>query len=320
MAAGASAITRSQEYISFRSSVPLRRIVVDIDDEKEWLVYDAGPRVVQCPLICLPPASGTADVFFKQILTLSSLGYRVISVEYPVYWTYGEWTEGFRRLLDYLKLDEVHIFGASLGGFLAQKFAEMTYKSPRVHSLILCNAFADTSVFQQTSSASTFWVMPAFVLKKMIMNNFTTQEVDEDIADSIDFMVERLESLGRSELASRLTLNCLDSYVEPQKLAGIPTTIIDVFDDCALSQPVKEELYKCYPDAKRAHLKKGGNFPYLCRSADVNLYLQIHLRQFMGKRFNAMDPKCMTEEDMVSCGLLPSADSPSVVSSDEEDE
>ncbi|RMX58213.1 hypothetical protein pdam_00000029 [Pocillopora damicornis] len=284
MAAGASAITRSQEYISFRSSVPLKRIVVDNDDEKEWLIYDAGPRSVQCPLVCLPPASGTADVFFKQILTLSSLGYRVISVEYPVYWTYGEWTEGFRRLLDYLKLDEVHIFGASLGGFLAQKFAEMTHKSPRVHSLILCNAFADTSVFQQTSTASSFWVMPAFVLKKMIMNNFTTQEVDEDIADSIDFMVER------------------------------------VFDDCALSQPVKEELYKCYPDAKRAHLKKGGNFPYLCRSADVNLYLQIHLRQFMGKRFSAMDPKCMTEEDMVSCGLLPSAEPPSVVSSDEEDE
>ena len=50
---------------------------------------------------------------------------------------------------------------------------------------------------------------------------------------------------------------------------------IQVFDDCALSQPVKDELYKCYPNAKRAHLKKGGNFPYLCRSADVNLYLQV---------------------------------------------
>ena len=49
-----------------------------------------------------------------------------------------------------------------------------------------------------------------------------------------------------------------------------------VFDDCALSQPVKEELYKCYPFAKRAHLKTGGNFPYLCRSADVNLYLQVN--------------------------------------------
>ena len=52
-------------------------------------------------------------------------------------------------------LFKVHLFGASLGGFLAQKFAEMTYNSPRVHSLILCNAFADTSVFQQTATAAT---------------------------------------------------------------------------------------------------------------------------------------------------------------------
>ena len=55
---------------------------MDSNDEKEWLIYDAGPRNVRCPLICLPPASGTADVFFKQILTLSSLGYRVISVSF----------------------------------------------------------------------------------------------------------------------------------------------------------------------------------------------------------------------------------------------
>ena len=39
---------------------------------------------------------------------------------------------------------------------------------------------------------NSFWAMPAFLLKKMIMNNFTAQEVDEDIADSIDFMVERV--------------------------------------------------------------------------------------------------------------------------------
>ena len=50
-----------------------------------------------------------------------------------------------------------------------------------------------------------------------------------------------------------------------------------VFDDCALSQPVKDELYKCYPDSKRAHLKTGGNFPYLCRSADVNLHIQVSI-------------------------------------------
>ena len=62
-----------------------------------------------------------------------------------------------------------------------------------------------------------FWVMPAFVLKKMIMNNFTTQEVDEDIADSIDFMVERVsETLFFSSIYSRFTRNV--TYLKNQQL------------------------------------------------------------------------------------------------------
>lgn len=38
----------------------------------------------------------------------------------------------------------------------------------------------------------------------------------------------QLESLGQSELASRLTLNCQNSYVEPHKIRDIPVTIMDV--------------------------------------------------------------------------------------------
>ena len=47
-----------------------------------------------------------------------------------------------------------------------------------------------------------------------------------------------------------------------------------MFDESALSQKCKEEMYKCYPDAKRAHLKSGGNFPYLSRSSEVNVMIQ----------------------------------------------
>ena len=56
----------------------------------------------------------------------------------------------------FVSLFQVHIFGASLGGFLAQKFAEFTCKSPRVASIILCNSFYDTSIFHQTNSATTY--------------------------------------------------------------------------------------------------------------------------------------------------------------------
>ncbi|KAJ8304852.1 hypothetical protein KUTeg_018435 [Tegillarca granosa] len=219
-------IANSREYQSFRSTVPQKKVVVDDDESKEWTLYDAGPKTIKCPLICFPPASGTADVFFRQLLALSGVGYRVIAV---------------------------HIFGTSLGGFLAQKFAEFCHRSQRVASLILCNTFYDTSIFQQTNSATTFWMMPAIVLKKMVMGNFDKGLVDKDICDSIDFLVER------------------------------------VFDECALSFSVREEMYKCYPDAKRAHLKSGGNFPYLSRSDEVNLFIQIHMKAFDGGRYSAKE-------------------------------
>ncbi|KAK2115949.1 hypothetical protein P7K49_006575 [Saguinus oedipus] len=92
------------------------------------------------------------------------------------------------------------------------------------------------------------------------------------------------ECLAQSELASRPTLNCQNSYVEPHKIRDIPVTIMDVFDQSALSTEAKEEMYKLYSNARRAHLKTGGNFPYLCRSAEVNLYVQIHLLQFHGTK------------------------------------
>lgn len=61
--------------------VPLSfQIIVDDDDSKVWSLYDAGPRSIRCPLIFLPPVSGTADVFFQQILALTGWGYRVIAV------------------------------------------------------------------------------------------------------------------------------------------------------------------------------------------------------------------------------------------------
>ena len=93
-------ITASEDYKRFRSSIPQRKvelkhlsitwslsifvvlqIVVDKSNQP-WVVYDAGPRHVHSPLVCLPPVCGTADVFFKQLLALSQAGYRVISVSF----------------------------------------------------------------------------------------------------------------------------------------------------------------------------------------------------------------------------------------------
>lgn len=39
----------------------------------------------------------------------------LFKAEHPVYWTVREWCEGFKKLIDYLNLEKVHLFGASLG-------------------------------------------------------------------------------------------------------------------------------------------------------------------------------------------------------------
>lgn len=69
--------------------------------------------------------------------------------------------------------------------------------------------------------------------------------------------VLQLETLNQSELASRLTLNCQNSYVEPHKIKDVAVTIIDVSDhlfplvqtrsipDCFCSTQLTHDLCAC---------------------------------------------------------------------------
>ena len=86
------------------------------------------------------------------------------------------------------------------------------------------------------------------------MSGLQIGSMDEKIAEATEFILERLETLGHSgvdyfhdvklfkninpDLASRLTLSCLKGCVEPQNVNDLPVTIIDVFDECSLTQVI----------------------------------------------------------------------------------
>lgn len=57
-------------------------------------------------------------------------------------------------VLDFVFAGQVHLFGSSLGAYLGLKFAEYTTVNQRVHSVLSCNGFVDTAVFQKSRSAS----------------------------------------------------------------------------------------------------------------------------------------------------------------------
>lgn len=52
-------------------------------------------------------------------------------------------------------------------------------------------------IFSDSGICYSFWMMPSLFLKKMVMGNFDRGLVDSEIADSIDFLVEKVMNRPR---------------------------------------------------------------------------------------------------------------------------
>ncbi|KAH9721472.1 Maspardin [Citrus sinensis] len=248
------------DFVHFKSQVPLYKIPIGT---KQWRYYDFGPKVVP-PLICLPGTAGTAEVYYKQIMALSMKGYRVISVDIPRVWNHHEWIQAFEKFLDAIDVHHIHLYGTSLGGFLAQLFAQ--HRPRRVRSLVLSNTFLDTHSF----AAAMPWApivswTPSFLLKRYVLTGIHDGPHEPFIADSVDFVVCQVETLSREDLASRLTLTADAASVGNLLLSDSHITIMD--------------LSERYSGARQAYMKTGGEFPFLSRPDEVNLHLQLHLRR-----------------------------------------
>ena len=60
--------------------------------------------------------------------------------------THDAWCKGLDKFLDKINVNKIHLFGTSLGGYLAQCFVQ--HRPQRILSLILNNSFSDTQFYQ----------------------------------------------------------------------------------------------------------------------------------------------------------------------------
>lgn len=260
------------DYVHFKGSVPLHHVSIG---PNQWRYYDHGPKGV-APVVCLCGIAGRAEVFYKQILSLSAKGYRVIAADAPPVGSHREWVTSFERFLDNLGVHHIHLYGTSLGGFLAQCFAQ--YSVRRVKSLLLSNTFLDTAALHDDVVwGSLLQWTPEFVLKRHILSGIRDVPQDPSIADSIDFVVGQLEMLSRDELASRMRLKTLPAAIGKLALPDSAITIMDTNDYCEVPRVLKDQVSARYQGARRAHIKSGGDFPFLSRAGEVTLHLQLHL-------------------------------------------
>jgi len=238
-----------------------------------WTIFELGPSDIP-PIVMIHGTSGTADCFFYQLLSLGYRGYRVISAQFPAYWSVEAWIKGFDAFLNQLKVPKAHLFGASLGGYLCLHYASVYPE--RVLSLILCNSFVDTIPFKQNDNCiKMFQYAPEFYLKKYILDSFPQAS---ECPEAVDFAVDQVESLTRDELGSRLTLNCIQCPVGEVKIDQDLVTLLETTDEVVLPNSMRERLYAKFPKARQALIKNGGDFPFLSNPSELALHLQVHLR------------------------------------------
>ena len=53
---------------------------------------------------------------------------------------------------------------------------------------------------------------------------------------------------------------------------------METLDKTGRPESCRAELLQRYPRCRQAFLKTGGDFPFLSRSDDVNLHVEVHLR------------------------------------------
>ena len=103
-----SQFSKSKDYSSFRSCISQRVLLVrHQQQEYRWRLYDHGPKAVRTPLLLLPPVSGTADIWYQQMLPLACQGFRCIAVDYPVVDSMDELLELMAKLLQELEIEYV---------------------------------------------------------------------------------------------------------------------------------------------------------------------------------------------------------------------
>ncbi|KAJ3434131.1 acid cluster protein [Anaeramoeba flamelloides] len=269
----------SKIFEAFVGDVALNTISINSDNEEGvWKYYDSLGGSTNEALLCLHGVPGSCDVFFQQLLALSSRGYRVISVQYPPFWSYRTFCLSFKEFVSSLELEKVHLFGLGYGGFLIMKYLEKE-KDQRIKSVILCNSFISTLFFTRlnTCGGMITWA-PEFWLKRKLLKTFPQKEVLLSIAEGLDFMVEVVEKMTYDDLASRLTMISTETIIGTIDFDPQFVTIIDPTDKGYVPRKVRKKVVTKFPDCRYAQVKVGGDFPQLSNPQEVNMHLIIHLR------------------------------------------
>lgn len=225
------------------------------------------------PLVLLPGAQGTAEIFVEQLLAWGA-GRDLIAIDYPPAEDAAKMADAVVAAADTLGLDRFDLLGTSLGGFVAQLVAAR--HAARLGRLVLGNTFGDPAFAQSVEKRLALESRDAGVVKAEAMARL--QAAPEGVLKQL-----QLALVGGRQSAESLRSRALALQVAapagPLGVADENILIVECDNDPLVPAPARAALRARHPDARVVVVAGGAHHPYVLRAerynAEVGRFLEI---------------------------------------------
>jgi maspardin len=238
--------------------------------------YSSG--VGDTAMLFLHGMGGSYDIWWQQINHFKGKN-RMISFTYPEVKTLKDLSECVILILENEKIKKVNLIGSSLGGYLAQYFAE-NYPD-HVLKMSLGNTFPPNDEHKDKNASLIFIMklLPEWLVIKMIRKKYN-DEVVPAAENSLLVKAFLNELLGTKVSKKSFTsrYHCVvDTFILKRSLY-LPVQIIESDNDPLVSEVLRNQLKQSYPNALTITLNGKGHFPYLNDAERYNQVLNDFLK------------------------------------------
>lgn len=216
------------------------------------------------PVLWLPGAQGTAELFFKQFLAWGDRR-RLIALSYPALTdgaALADFVAAFAEAQQCLRFDLV---GTSLGGYIAQWVA--VRHPQRVGRLVVGNSFVDPGPAQSPDKLQALEGRSAEVVKAEMMGRV-------EAGPDGELKQVQLELVGRRQSAELLRARLLAvQRAVPVPGLGVPDErllVLECDNDLLIPPPMRAAVRAAHPQARHVTVEGGGHYPFLLRSEAYN--------------------------------------------------
>jgi pimeloyl-ACP methyl ester carboxylesterase len=210
------------------------------------------------PMVFLPGAQGTGEVFYKPVLGFGDR-FNTATLTYPAVSDADVLAKGLAELMQAEGLTDVILVGSSFGGYVAQRFAQA--HTGLLAGLVIGNSFADASSVQATRyNPDTLGEMDPEALKETMLGRLRDGPESELRTVLLDVMGENQPA---AFLKSRAMGVATSTAVTAPPLPLSKILVIDSDPDPVIGEEMRDGLSALYAGAAHTRISGGTHYPYI---------------------------------------------------------